>query len=61
MRVFNYIRFMKLITFVLAIFITTGVTMAGNLSGNPGRGVLYAALTWGLYFLINRKSKRAKN
>jgi len=54
---------MKFITFILAIFITTGVTMAGNMTGNmtgnPGRGLLYVALTWGLYFLINRKSKKA--
>jgi len=50
---------MKFITFILAIFITTGVTMAGNLTGNPGRGLLYVALTWGLYFLINRKSRKS--
>jgi hypothetical protein len=49
---------MKFITFILAIFITTGVTVAGNMTGNPGRGLLYVALTWGLYFLINRNPRK---
>jgi hypothetical protein len=49
---------MKFITFIIAIFITTGVTFAGNMSGNPGRGLIYVAITWGLFYLINRKPKK---
>lgn len=58
MRVICLSLDVKFITFILAVFISTGATFAGTLSGNPGRGLIYAAITWGLYFLIFRKRKK---
>ncbi len=47
-----------LITFVIAVFITTGVTLAGIFTKHDGRALLYVVIIWTIFYFINKPRKR---